>query len=90
MALRINEPVLLEEFGYALSNRNPDQAGAYAGWLDTIRNDPNCAGWIVWRLSSRQENGEYPVDTYDQFDVHNDGSPTWMALSKAAHQGRRP
>jgi mannan endo-1,4-beta-mannosidase len=90
MALSSDRPVLLEEFGYALSNRNPDQAGAYSGWLDTIRNDPNCSGWIVWRLVSRQENGEYPVDTYDQFDVHNDGGPTWMALSKAAHQGRRP
>jgi mannan endo-1,4-beta-mannosidase len=90
MALRSDRPVLLEEFGYALSNRNPDQAAAYSGWLDTIRNDPNCSGWIVWRLVSRQENGEYPVDTYDQFDVHNDGGPTWMALSKAAHQGRRP
>jgi mannan endo-1,4-beta-mannosidase len=90
MALRSDRPVLLEEFGYALSNRNPDQAAAYSGWLDTIRNDPNCSGWIVWRLVSRQENGEYPVDTYEQFDVHNDGGPTWMALSKAARQGRRP
>jgi hypothetical protein len=49
------KPVLLEEFGYARSN--PDAAEVYATWLDTLTRDPNCAGWIVWRLVSRQDSG---------------------------------
>jgi mannan endo-1,4-beta-mannosidase len=81
------KPVLLEEFGYARSN--PDAAEAYAMWLDTLTRDPNCAGWIVWRLVSRQDSGRYPVDEHDQFDIRNDGSPIWNVLQAAAAR-RRP
>jgi mannan endo-1,4-beta-mannosidase len=81
------KPVLLEEFGYARSN--PDAAEAYATWLDTLTRDPNCAGWIVWRLVSRQDSGRYPVDEHDQFDIRNDGSPIWNVLQAAAAR-RRP
>ncbi|MDO9710386.1 glycoside hydrolase 5 family protein [Paracraurococcus lichenis] len=83
-----NKPVLLEEFGYARSH--PDQAQVYANWLRTIRDTPGCAGWLIWRLVSRQDHGGYPKDEHDQFDIHNDGGSTWDVLRKAAterHQG---
>lgn len=76
------KPVLLEEFGYARSNA--DQAEVYRKWLRTIQNDPDCAGWLVWRLVSRQDNGRFPRDDYDKFDIHNDGGPTWRVLREAA------
>ena len=79
-----DKPLLLEEFGFARSNRNPDQAQAYRLWLDTLRGDPDCAGWMVWRLVARQDDGAYPADTYDQFDVHDDDGPTWQVLARAA------
>jgi mannan endo-1,4-beta-mannosidase len=58
-------------------------------WFDTLTRDPNCAGWIVWRLVSRQDSGRYPVDEHDQFDIRNDGSPIWDVLQAAAAR-RRP
>ena len=51
--------MLLEEFGYARSN--PDHIVAYRKWLDTINQNPDCAGWLVWRLVSLQDNLLYPV-----------------------------
>ncbi|MER9228574.1 cellulase family glycosylhydrolase [Mesorhizobium sp. M0664] len=81
LAARANKPVLLEEFGYARSNR--DSADAYAIWLDTLARDPRCAGWIVWRLASRQDSGGYPADEHDQFDIRNDGSVIWNILKAA-------
>jgi len=48
--------------------------------------DPNCAGW---RLASPQDDGQYPKDWYDQFDVHRDGGQTWQVPSNAAHLGRQ-
>jgi len=89
MAPRYQKPVVLEEFGYARSNSNPDQAQAYKKWLHTMAADPNCAGWLVWRLVGPEEDGRYPADTYDQFDVHRDGGATWQVLSNAAHLGRK-
>jgi mannan endo-1,4-beta-mannosidase len=77
------KPVLLEEFGYARSNH--DQADAYAKWLDTLAHS-HCAGWLVWRLVSPQDSGEYPVDEYDQFDVRNDGGPLWNVLKTATQR----
>lgn len=82
-----DKPVLLEEFGYARSN--PDQVSAYKQWLDTLQADPNCAGWMVWRLVSRQDSGLYPIDEHDQFDIHNDGSPIWNLLKDAAARGKQ-
>ncbi|MER8824350.1 cellulase family glycosylhydrolase [Mesorhizobium sp. M0991] len=81
LAARANKPVLLEEFGYARSNQN--SADAYAIWLDTLARDPRCAGWIVWRLASRQDSGRYPADEHDQFDIRNDGSVIWNILKAA-------
>jgi mannan endo-1,4-beta-mannosidase len=83
------KPVLLEEFGYARSN--PDQIAAYEKWLKTLAQDRNCAGWLVWRLVSRQRNGKYPVDENPiaQFDVRNDGTPLWSVLKNAAATGRQ-
>ena len=88
LAKRFGKPVLLEEFGYARSNRDPDQAQAYETWLKTMRDDPDCAGWLVWRLVSLQDRGQYPADAYDQFDVHNDGGDTWRVLRQAVRQNR--
>jgi mannan endo-1,4-beta-mannosidase len=87
IASRVEKPVLLEEFGYARSNR--DSAEAYAGWLDTLARDPDCSGWLVWRLVSLQDHGRYPVDEHDQFDVHNDASPIWNALKAATMNAAR-
>jgi mannan endo-1,4-beta-mannosidase len=81
LATRANKPVLLEEFGYARSNQA--SAEAYTMWLDSLARDPNCAGWVVWRLVSRQDSGRYPVDEHDQFDIRNDGSAIWNILKAA-------
>lgn len=81
LAARANKPVLLEEFGYARSNK--DSAGAYAMWLDKLGRDPDCAGWMVWRLVSRQDSGRFPVDEHDQFDIRNDGSAIWNVFKAA-------
>lgn len=81
LAARAKKPVLLEEFGHARSNQNA--AAAYAMWLDTLTRDRNCAGWMVWRLVSRQDSGRYPVDEYAQFDIRNDGSAIWNILKAA-------
>jgi len=78
------KPVLLEEFGFARSNRNPDQAQAYKMWLDALDGNSDCAGWLVWRLVGLQDDGAYPLDTHDQFDVHDDGGATWQVLLSAA------
>jgi mannan endo-1,4-beta-mannosidase len=86
LAADAGKPALLEEFGYARSN--PDQAEAYATWLDTLVRDPDCAGWVVWLLVSRQDSGSYPVDTHDQFEVHNDGGPLWNVLKEAAARAK--
>ncbi|QIJ73320.1 cellulase family glycosylhydrolase [Methylobacterium sp. NI91] len=78
------KPVLMEEFGYARSN--PDAPQAYALWLDTLTRDPNCAGWLVWRLASKQDDGRFPRDDHDQFDIRKDGSPIWKVLEGAVTQ----
>jgi mannan endo-1,4-beta-mannosidase len=75
------KPVILEEFGVAGSD--PRQPEAYRMWLKSIGDNPDCAGWVVWRLVSRQDSGRYP-DDHDRFDVVNDGGPTWIALREAA------
>lgn len=77
-----SKPVLLEEFGLARSH--PEQAGVYRKWLKTIRQNQDCAGWLVWRLVSPQDGGGYPEDSHDQFDIHNDGGPTWSVLKEEA------
>lgn len=80
-----NKPVVLEEFGYARSNTTPSQAQTYMQWLKTIDGNPSCGGWLVWRLVATQDNGTYPPDKSDQFDIHQDGGATWQVLSAAAH-----
>ncbi|WP_338830920.1 beta-mannosidase [Bradyrhizobium sp. 27S5] len=87
LGVRANKPVLLEEFGYARSN--PDAAAAYAMWLDKLGRDPDCAGWLVWRLVSRQDSGRFPVDEHDQFDIRNDGSAIWNAFKAATARATR-
>ena len=84
-AATYQKPVLLEEFGWARSN--PNQAAAYAKWLHTL-TEPVCAGWLVWRLVSRQADGRYPIDDYDQFDVRKDQTALWNIIHEAALRGR--
>ncbi|QGM99048.1 glycoside hydrolase 5 family protein [Methylocystis parvus] len=86
IARKAGKPALLEEFGYARSN--PNYVEAYQKWLKTIQDDPDCAGWLVWRLVSRQDSGAFPVDEHDQFDVHNDGGALWRTLRAAAEKFR--
>ena len=90
VARRAGKPVLLEEFGVPRSD--PGQVEAYRTWLGTIRADPDCAGWVVWRLVSQQDSGRFPVDDHDQFDVRNDGGALWATLREAARdlRGGRP
>jgi mannan endo-1,4-beta-mannosidase len=76
------KPVILEEFGVPRSD--PLQSQTYRTWLKKIRENASCAGWLVWRLVARQDNGQYPVDDHDQFDVHNDGGAAWSALRDSA------
>ncbi len=82
VAEKHGKPVLLEEFGLASSAG--DQAAVYESWLETMASNPNCAGWLIWRLVSKQDDGRYPTDEYDQFDVHNDSGATWNVLRNAA------
>jgi mannan endo-1,4-beta-mannosidase len=84
-AVQYQKPVLLEEFGWARSN--PDQAAAYAKWLNSIFENHDCAGWLVWQLVSRQDDGRFPIDTVDQFDIRNDGSEIWQMLKMEVKKG---
>jgi mannan endo-1,4-beta-mannosidase len=86
-AVVYQKPVLLEEFGFARSN--PNQAAAYAKWLNTL-TEPDCAGWLVWRLVSRQQDGRYPVDDDPnaQFDVRKDEAALWNVIHDAITHGR--
>lgn len=82
---RHQKPVLLEEFGFARSNR--DQAAVYRMWLKTMHDNPDCAGWLIWRLVSLQDSGRFPEDRHDQFDIRNDGSEVWAVVKEAARSG---
>jgi mannan endo-1,4-beta-mannosidase len=88
VAAKYQKPVLLEEFGWARSN--PNQAAAYAKWLNRIAQDPNCAGWVVWRLVAHEQNGRYPVDDHPlaQFDVRRDETELWNVIHEAIIRGR--
>ena len=82
LATEYGKPMLLEEFG--IPRWDADQAHAYRQWFATVASRPSCAGWVVWRLVARQDNGAYPADQHDGFDVHADGSPSWQALRDGA------
>lgn len=83
---KYNKPMLWEEFGWARSN--PNQAEVYARWLNTVSDNPDCGGWVVWRLVSKQDSGRFPEDEHDQFDVRNDDGPLWRTLTAAAKRQR--
>ncbi len=84
IAARVGKPVILEEFGYARSN--PDVADAYRQWITSIYRNPDCAGWVVWRLVSLQDDLRFPRDGLEQFDIHRDVGPLWPVLRDGAQQ----
>jgi len=75
------KPVILEEFGMARSDGM--RTASYKNWLEKIRDNKNCAGWVVWRLVARQDSNELPAD-HDEFDISNDGSAVWQILRENA------
>jgi len=81
---KYEKPMLLSEFGWARSNAT--QVAVYGKWLETIYANADCAGWLVWRLVSRQDHGKFPEDAHDQFDIRNDGGPLWQVMSTAAQR----
>ncbi|SFH57930.1 glycoside hydrolase 5 family protein [Planctomicrobium piriforme] len=83
-AKKANKPVLLQEFGYG--SNNPDQLAAYRKWLNAIADNKDAAGWVHWRLTGRMEDGNWPQDNGEHFDVHSDGSPAAKVLTNAARQ----
>ena len=86
LAKKANKPILLEEFGYARSQ--PDYLDAYRKWTSSVESNPDCAGWLVWSLVSRQDIGSFPADEVEQFDIRNNGHPVWDVLREAATRQR--
>jgi mannan endo-1,4-beta-mannosidase len=43
---------------------------------------------MFWRLVSRQDDGRYPADEHEQFDIHRDGGHLWSVVTTAAAQIR--
>jgi len=82
IGVRYKKPVLLEEFGW--SKAHEDQIDVYQNWLNTIYQNQDCSGWMVWRLVSRQDSGKFPDDSVDGFDVRNDGRELWRLMQSAA------
>ena len=80
------KPVLLQEFGYG--SREPDQIAVYQSWLDQLRDEPDSAGWVHWRLTSRMDDGDWAEDNGEQFDVHNDDGPLARLLKQSALRQR--
>ncbi|HET6391062.1 glycoside hydrolase 5 family protein [Hyphomicrobium sp.] len=81
MSVAFNKPVLLEEFGWSKAHAN--QLDVYGSWMQALYNS-DCAGWVVWRLVSRQDSGLFPADPVDGFDIHNDGGQLWTLMQSAA------
>lgn len=80
------KPVLLEEFGLGGSNTSDNKAETYRRWLELIRADKDCAGWLIWRLVAWQDTGSFPADPVEQFDVVRDGSSVWTTLVNATER----
>lgn len=77
-----HKPVLMQEFGYPSSRS--DQSAVYQGWMDAIQSNPNCAGWLYWRLVGKQQSGQYPPDNGEHLDVYNNGSAAAVVFKNAA------
>lgn len=78
------KPVLLQEFAYPSTHN--DQSSAYQTWMNALYNHPNCAGWMYWRLESRQASGQFAADNGENFGIYNDNSATAVVLKNAAAQ----
>ena len=95
-AAKVGKPVLLQEFGYP--DTKPDQAAVYRSWTDALYQNPNSAGWIVWRLEGRvvapptrdfpaaeaDPLGDFPVDNGEHFSLYNNGQPAAQVVADAA------
>ncbi|MCA0457175.1 MAG: cellulase family glycosylhydrolase [Chloroflexi bacterium] len=84
IAAQGQKPVVLQEFAYPSSAS--DQSSIYQSWISAMHNHPNCAGWMYWRLESRQASGQYPPDNGEKFGIYNDNSTTSVVLKNAAAQ----
>ncbi len=86
LAAQRDKPLVLEEFGLAQSDAA--KIAAYELWTSTLYREKGCAGWVVWRLVSKQDGGDFPAD-HDGFDVRNDGGELWRALRGMADRARK-
>lgn len=95
-AAKVGKPVLLQEFGYP--DTKPDKAQVFRLWTDALHDDPNSAGWIVWRLEGRvaapptrdfpaaetDPLGGFPADNGEHFSIYNNGGAAAETLKRAA------
>jgi mannan endo-1,4-beta-mannosidase len=86
VASAVGKPVVLQEFGYR--SEHADQPDVYQSWLSALARDPNCAGWMFWRLVGRVQRpptrrfpdaendplSGYAADNGEHFDIIDDAS----------------
>lgn len=75
------KPVVLEEFGFSAAEG--DQLAAYGKWLETMQKSGG-SGWMVWRLLGRRQDGFFPPQDGEGFNIYNDNSPVTNLLGAAA------
>jgi len=78
----LHKPVLMEEFGY--KSTSSIQSHVYDNWTTAVYNNRYCGGWLFWVLTSMQDNGLYPENAGEGFDIHNDHSASAIVLEDAA------
>ena len=71
-ARRAGKPVLLQEFALPAG---PDRAALYRSWLDAVRADDDCAGWLYWRLEGKVK--AQPTRPHPQDDDTDPGTFVW-------------
>jgi len=82
IAKNAQKPVLWEEFGYGFNHA--DQPEVYASWTNAVINNSDCAGYTFWRLVSKENNGKYPRDNGEKFDLNIDSGPVILNLLNSA------
>jgi mannan endo-1,4-beta-mannosidase len=96
VAAAAGRPVLLQEFGYGAQHAT--QPDVYRSWLRALGGDPNCAGWLFWRLVGRVQRpptrrfpeaerdplAGYPADNGEHFDVIDDAVAASPTVARSA------